>query len=64
MKEDIKKILFNTGIILILFVFVNILISSILFFFKISISDVNAIISFFSTIIIFSIYKLLKKKQL
>jgi len=63
-KEQIKNILFNASVLLIMFIFMNIFISSTLFIFKISINKMNCILALIITIVLFIIYSLIKKENL
>lgn len=60
-KNNIKKIFFEISLLLLLFIFNNIFISSTLFIFKISISEVNSIISFVLTMVLYILYSLKNK---
>ena len=50
MKEKVLKSIFLSGIAILLFIVINILISSLMFIFKVSISKYYAIISLFLSI--------------
>ena len=60
MKEKVLKSIFLSGIVILLFIVINILISSLMFIFKVSISKYYAIISLFFSI---GIVLLLAKKE-
>lgn len=62
-KQNIQKILYNSGMLLLLFVFCNILLSTVLFIFKVSITHFHSIVSFILTIILFGVYSFLKKEK-